>query len=177
MRRALLVVDMLRDFVEVGGALRVADAEKVLPAARRELDAARSRGDAVVFLCDAHEPDDPEFRRMGWPAHAVKGTPGAAVVEALGPRPSEEVVEKTTYSGFHGSRLDEVLRARGVDTVRLVGCVTNICVLYTAADAAMRGYDVEVVEDAVAGLAPADHDFALRQVREVLGGRVVGGEG
>lgn len=173
MRRALIVVDMLRDFVEPGGALRVRDTERVLPAVRRELDLAREANDVVIFLCDAHAPDDREFVRMGWPPHAVKGTSGAAVVDALTPGPAEEVVEKTTYSGFFGSRLEAVLEAAGVDTVRLVGCVTNICVLYTAADAAMRGYAVEVVRDAVAGLDPEDHAFALRQVETVLGGTIV----
>jgi nicotinamidase-related amidase len=164
---------MLRDFVDPEGALRVPDAARVLPAVRRELNASRRAGDPVVFLCDAHAPDDPEFVRMGWPPHAVRGTPGAAVVKDLTPRAGETVVEKTTYSGFHGSGLEGVLRRAAVDTVRLVGCVTNICVLYTAADAAMRGFAVEVVEDAVAGLDPGDHSFALRQVETVLGGTVI----
>jgi nicotinamidase-related amidase len=174
MRRALLVIDMLEDFVAEGGALRVPDAAAVLPRIVEEVADARRRGEPVVYVCDAHTPGDPEFSRMGWPPHAVRGTPGARVVPSLAPGPYDPVVEKTTYSGFHGSRLDAVLRERLVDTLRLTGCVTNICVLYTAADAAMRGYAVEVVEDAVAGLDPRDHEWALRQVQEVLGGRIVG---
>ena len=148
------------------------DTEKILPRVAEEIAEARHRGEPVVYLCDAHAPDDPEFRRMGWPPHAVRGTPGAQIVPALRPDPDDAVVEKTTYSGFHASRLEQVLRERGVDTLRLTGCVTNICVLYTAAEAAMRGYDVEVVADAVAGLDPGGHAFALRQVERVLGGRL-----
>ncbi len=173
MARALLVVDMLNDFVAPEGSLRVPETEKVLPRIIEEVADARRRGEPVVYVCDAHEPDDREFARMGWPAHAVKGTWGARIVEALAPRPGDAVVEKTTYSGFYNSRLDSVLRERGVDTVRLTGCVTNICVLYTAADAAMRGYRIEVVEDGVAGLDPQDHAFALRQMETVLGARRV----
>ncbi len=173
MGRALLVIDMLNDFVDEKGSLRVPDTEAVLPRVVQEVADARARGEAVVYVCDAHQPDDPEFSRMGWPPHAVRGTWGARVVEALEPRPLDPVVEKTTYSGFHGSDLDRVLREREARTVRLVGCVTNICVLYTAADAAMRGYEVEVVRDAVAGLDPGDHAFALRQMERVLGARLV----
>lgn len=176
MGRALLVIDMLEDFVAEGGALRVPRAAAVLPRIVEEVDDARRRGEPVVYVCDAHAPDDPEFSRMGWPPHAVRGTLGARVVRPLAPGPDDPLVEKTTYSGFYGSRLDAVLRERGVDTVRLTGCVTNICVLYTAADAAMRGYRVEVVKDAVAGLDPQDHAWALRQVEQVLGGAVVGRE-
>lgn len=173
MGRVLLVIDMLEDFVAESGALRVPATAAVLPRIAEEVADARRRGEPVVYLCDAHDPEDPEFSRMGWPPHAVKGTPGARVVAALTPGPEDPVVEKTTYSGFHGSLLEEVLRERAVDTVRLTGCVTNICVLYTSADAAMRGYDVEVVEDAVAGLDPRDHEWALRQIEQVLGGKVV----
>ena len=173
MKRALLIIDMLNDFVDPKGSLRVPDAEGVVPFISRELAAARAAGGLAVFLCDAHAEDDPEFRRMGWPAHAVRGTWGAQVVPALAPGPGEAVAEKSTYSGFYGTRLAEVLEGARIDTVRLCGCVTNICVLYTAADAAMRGYDVEVVADAVAGLAAEDHQFALRQMKEVLGARLV----
>ncbi len=176
MGRALLVIDMLNDFVHGDGALRVPEAERVLPRIAEEVEDARRRGDPVVYVCDAHAPDDREFSRMGWPPHAVRGTWGARVVEPLKPAPYDRVVEKTTYSGFFRSRLDDVLRELGADTVRLTGCVTNICVLYTAADAAMRGYDIEVVEDAVAGLDPDDHAFALRQMERVLGARRVGRE-
>jgi nicotinamidase/pyrazinamidase len=173
MKRALLVIDMLEDFVELGGRLRVPDAGNIVPAIQRELGASRARGDGVVFVCDSHGESDPEFSRMGWPPHAVKGTPGARVVEALAPVAGELLLEKTTYSGFYHTRLEEVLRANGIDTLRLTGCVTNICVLYTAADAAMRGYVVEIVRDAVAGLDPGDHTFALRQMEQVLGCRLV----
>jgi nicotinamidase-related amidase len=175
MRRALLVIDMLVDFVEPEGRLQVPEAAGILPAVSRELARARASGELVVYVCDAHAPDDPEFSRMGWPPHAVKGTAGAGVVEALLPLAGDVVVEKATYSAFHGSDLERVLQERAIDALRLTGCVTNICVLYTAADAAMRGFDVEVVEDAVAGLDSADHAFALRQMKQVLGCRILRG--
>lgn len=176
MGRALLVIDMLKDFVDPQGSLRVLDNERILPRVVEEVDDARRRGDPIVYVCDAHTPDDPEFSRMGWPPHAVRGTEGARVVRAIAPGPRDPIVEKRSYSGFHESQLADVLNERGIDTVRLTGCVTNICVLYTAADAAMRGYDVEVVEDAVAGLDPDDHAFALRQMKNVLGATLVGRE-
>jgi nicotinamidase-related amidase len=110
---------------------------------------------------------------MGWPPHAVAGTPGAAVVAAISPEPGDVVVEKKTYSGFHRTSLQSVLRRYGVREVSLSGCVTSICILYTAADAAMRGYDVTVDETLVAGLDPKTHAFALDQMEKVLGVRVI----
>lgn len=171
--KALLVIDMLEDFVRPGAPLEVPWTRRILPALRRRIDAARKRGELVVYLCDSHRKNDPEFSRMGWPPHAVSGTPGAAVVGEISPQPGDVVVEKRSYSGFYRSGLSSVLRRRGVRTLSLSGCVTNICVLYTAADAAMRGFDVTVEERFVAGLDSSSHMFALDQMETVLGVRVI----
>jgi len=170
---ALLVVDMLNDFVLPGAPLEVPGTRNIVPALRRRIARARRSGVLVVYLCDTHKKRDAEFARMGWPPHAVQGTPGAAVVSAISPAPGDVLVEKKTYSGFHRTNLDAVLRRNGVRRLTLSGCVTNICILYTAADAAMRGYDVAVDERLVAGLSRKSHDFALDEMERVLGARVI----
>ncbi len=81
--------------------------------------------------------------------------------------------KKKTYSGFHRTHLPSALRRLGIRSLSLSGCVTNICILYTAADAAMRGYDVTVEESVVAGLDDKSHRFALEQMEKVLGVRVI----
>jgi nicotinamidase-related amidase len=171
--RALLVIDMLEDFVRAGAPLEVPETRKILPAVRRRIARARKEGELVVYVCDSHGKNDPEFARMGWPPHAVAGTPGAAVAATISPEPGDAVVDKKTYSGFHRTALQSVLRRRGIRKLSLSGCVTNICVLYTAADAAMRGYDVTVDDTLVAGLDPKTHAFALDQMEKVLGVRVI----
>ena len=170
--RSLLVIDMLEDFVRPGAPLEVPETRRILPALRRRVARARKEGELVVYLCDSHRKNDPEFARMGWPPHAVAGTTGAAVVAAVSPEPGDVVLNKKTYSGFHGTGLQSVLRRRGIRKLSLSGCVTSICILYTAADAAMRGYDVTVDEALVAGLDRKTHTFALNQMEKVLGVRV-----
>ncbi len=175
-KEALLVIDMLNDFVLPGAPLEVPETRKVLRAVRREIDRAHAEGRSVLYVCDSHEPDDKEFRKFGWPAHAVKGTKGAEVVEELKPSLKDMVIPKNTYSGFYGTNLEDTLKQLGVDSLRLTGCVTHICVLFTAADAVLRDYDVTVVEDGVAGLAKEDHDAALRIMKNVMGVEIVKGE-
>ena len=173
-RQALLIVDRLNDFVRPGAPLEVAQARIILPALQQRLHRARGARIPVVFVCDRHLPDDPEFSRMGWPPHAVTDTAGAAVVAELYPLPDESVVCKTAYSGFFGSGLDALLERLEVSSLVLTGCVTNICILYTAADAVMRGYEVVVPQDCVAAIDPQAHAFALAQMREVLGVTLIG---
>lgn len=165
-RSALIVIDMLNDFIAPGAPLEVPAGRGIIPAIKKRLEEARREGTPVVFVCDAHAPDDAEFGV--WPPHAVAGTPGAEVVEELSPLPGERIVSKTTYSGFHSTELEEVLRELKVGHLVITGVVTNICILYTAADALMRGYRVTVPPDCVAGLNEEDHAFALRQIEEVL---------
>ena len=171
--RALLVVDMLEDFVRPGAPLEVPRTRDILPAVRRRIARARRAGEAVVYVCDAHRTNDPEFSRMRWPPHAVAGTKGAAVVGEISPEPGDVVVEKRTYAGFYRTSLQAVLRRRGVRAVDLAGCVTNICILFIASEAALRGYDVTVDESLVAGLDDATHGFALDQMEKVFGVRVI----
>lgn len=170
---ALLVIDMLEDFVRPGAPLEVPDNRKILAAVRRRIARARKTGELVVYVCDAHRKNDPEFSRMGWPPHAVAGSPGAAVVERISPEPGDVVVEKKSYSGFHRTTLSSVLRRHGVGRLALSGCVTNICILYIAYEAVVRGYDVTVDERLVAGLDRKSHSFALDQMEKILGVRVI----
>jgi nicotinamidase/pyrazinamidase len=172
-REALLVIDMLNDFVLPGASLEVPGTRDIVRNIRREIDAAHAEDRPVLFLCDAHAPDDKEFSKFGWPAHAVRGSRGAEVIAELRPEENDIVIPKDTYSGFFGTDLERTLKQLGVDGLRLTGCVTNICVLFTASDAVLRDYSVTVVADGVAGIAKEDHDAALRIMKNALGVRIV----
>ncbi|HDI46043.1 MAG TPA: cysteine hydrolase [Candidatus Omnitrophica bacterium] len=166
MRQALLVIDMLNDFVREEAPLEVSKSREIIPNIKREIDKARQNEIPVIYLCDAHKPDDPEFKI--WPPHCVEGTEGADVIEELKPDKDDFIVKKVSYSGFYNTKLEELLKSLGVQKLLLTGIVTNICVLYTGVDALMRGFEVEVIEDCVAGLNEDDHKFALRQLKEIL---------
>ena len=173
MKEALLVLDMLNDFVREGAPLEVPDTRKIIPVVKKEIEKARAAGAPVIYVCDAHATDDKEFSKFGWPAHAVKGTRGAGVVDELKPENQDIIIPKTAYSSFFGTSLDETLKRLGVDSLRLTGTVTHICVLFTASDAVLRDYKVTVVEDGVAGISKDDHDAALRIMKNVLGVEIV----
>jgi nicotinamidase-related amidase len=169
---ALLVIDMLVDFMDEAGALYCGRAARaIIPEVKAQVETARRRGSPVLFVADRHLPGDPEFAMF--PPHCVAGTPGAEVVGELRPRPEERVIPKRRFSAFFGTDLDLSLRELGVDHLVLVGVCTNICVLYTAADARMRHYRVTVPAGAVASFDEGAHDWALKQLAAVLGVEVV----
>ena len=165
MKEALLVIDMLNDFCNEGAPLFVPATRGVIPNIAREIKRARGAGARVIYICDAHAPDDIEFRN--WPPHAVGGTAGSDVVDELRPLPGDTVLEKTTLMPFYRTGLDDELRKAGAELVTITGCVTNICVMLAAHEAVVRGYRVRVPRDCVAGLDPGMHEFALRQMEDV----------
>ncbi|MCK5255169.1 MAG: isochorismatase family protein, partial [Deltaproteobacteria bacterium] len=73
-RTAILVIDMLNDFVDKDGALYVQGAEKLIPNIQKLI----KHFDNVIFVCDEHDQDDIEFKT--WPVHAVFGTNGAKLI-------------------------------------------------------------------------------------------------
>ena len=166
-KTALLIVDMLNDFVRENGALPVAGAKGLLPAIRTAQEAARAAGAPVIYLGDAHRPDDPEFK--SWPPHCVKGSEGAQVTSELAPETGDVVIPKRRFSGFFGTDLDLHLRERGIRKVVICGVLTDICVYHTAADSRQNDYQVAILEDGVAAATEEEHKFALKQMERLFG--------
>jgi nicotinamidase-related amidase len=165
--RALLVIDMLRDFIEPDGKLSCGPAgEAIVPFVKALLDEFRSKGEPVLFIADSHLLVDKEFDMF--PPHCLQGSPGGEMIPELAPREGERIIYKRRYSAFFGTDLDLTLRELGATELVLAGVCTNICVLYTAADARMRGYHVIVFPEAVASFDGKAHAFALEQMKDVL---------
>lgn len=172
-RAALLIIDMLNDFVLEEAPLEVPATREIISNIKIEIEKARRDDIPVIYICDSHEEKDPEFERMDWPPHAIAGSKGAEVIEELRPLPEDKLITKKSYSGFFKTSLEEVLKEVGISELLVTGCVTNICVLYTVADAVQRGYRVKVLKNCIAGLNTQDHQFGLKQMREVLGAAII----
>lgn len=172
-RKAILVIDMLEDFIKEEAPLEVPDARKIIPFLQKELKKARKQNIQVIYICDAHKRNDVEFKKYGWLPHCIKGTEGANIIEELKPETSDIIIEKKTYSGFYKTKLNKILKENKIKNLYLTGCVTHICVLFTASDAVLRGYDVYVLENGVAGLSEEDHKAGLRIMENVLGAKII----
>lgn len=163
---ALLIIDMLNDFIKEDGTLVVPGAERIIPRVREVLDEARRAAVPIIFVADAHLPDDSEFEV--WPSHALKDEWGGEVIEELAPAKGEFLIMKRRYSSFFGTDLDLLLRERGLCHLYLAGVLTNICIYATALDAGMRGYGVSVFRDGVASLSEETDRFIFSQLTDVL---------
>jgi len=176
MARAWLVVDMTVDFVADDGALTCGQpAQAAVAPLLVLLQAAREQGELIVFACDAHTPDDPEFAL--WPSHCVIGTPGASLYGDLRlfyeQYESERVryLPKTRYDAFFDTPLAEWLEAADIDEVVVAGVCTSICCYATASGAYYRRLQVHFDAATMADLTPDAHAFAVQQMQSVLKAR------
>ena len=163
MRTALIVVDMLNDFVE--GRLANPAAKTIIGPIASLAERARAEKEwVVVYANDAHLLSDVELRVF--PPHALAGTPGAAVVPELAPKADDLVVGKRFYSAFTETDLAAVLADHEVGRLVLVGQHTDCCIRHTSYDAFRAGYELAVCPDATTVYQPgSDEPIAARQER------------
>jgi nicotinamidase/pyrazinamidase len=181
---ALLIVDAQVDFCP-GGALPVPDGDAVIPALNDAIEHARASGWPVYASRDWHPPDSRHFGAFGgrWPVHCVAESPGASFPARLRLPADAVIVSKGQsraddgYSAFEGTTrtgeplLDD-LRRRGIARLYVGGLATDYCVRASVLDACKAGFEVTVLEDAVAGLEPGTTRQALEDMR-TAGARVM----
>ena len=166
--RALIIVDMLNDFVD--GKLGNPKAQAIIEPLQRLLQHAREEGWVVVFSNDAHLPGDHELGV--WGEHAMAGTPGAQVIPQLAPHEGEIVSPKQVYGAFDFTGLDEQLKERGVDEVVIAGQHTHICVRHSSYGAQIRGYTITIPRDAVRGFEGIDEEEELAYLEMAYGAKL-----
>lgn len=172
-RRALLVVDVQRDFCP-GGVLAINDGNKVVPKLNKVIGAFYRASLPIFFTRDWHPPNHVSFKAQGgtWPPHCVKGTPGADFHPRLKVPSGAFIVNKGTetsseaYSAFQGTDLKKRLKELGVGEIILGGLATDYCVKESTLDALAAGLKVEILKDCIKGvdLYALDSELAIQEV-------------
>lgn len=165
---ALLVIDMIKDFVT--GTLENERAKKIVPEIKQLIDSAHESDKPVIYISDSHSQDDSQFSL--WGTHAVAGSEGSQVVSELEPEKEDYTLKKTKYSAFYNTELNSLLKDLNVNEVVLTGVLTHICIQHTAADAFFRGYDIAVPRECVEDLSAEENASALDFIEENYGAEI-----
>jgi nicotinamidase-related amidase len=160
-------VDVINHMDFPGSRALVAQA---VPMARRlaKLKArAKAAGIPCIYCNDNFGQWRSDFRTLV--AHSMGAdVPGREVATLLQPDEDDYFVLKPRHSAFFATPLELLLRDLGATTLMIAGIASNICVLFSANDAYIRGYDVVVVSDCVAANTREQTRAALAQMRDVL---------
>ncbi len=175
--KALLIVDIQNDFCP-GGALEVENGNRIIPV----INKLSEQFDAVIQTQDWHPVDHSSFaashdgkqpydtiekdygQQVLWPDHCVQGSSGAAFHPDLDTVNTQLIIRKgfreeiDSYSAFYENDhktvtgLTGYLKNRSINTLYVCGLATDFCVKWSVLDGLNEGFDVLVIEDAVAGI-------------------------
>jgi nicotinamidase/pyrazinamidase len=177
-KSALLIVDLQNDFCP-GGALPVSEGDRVVEPLNRAAELFFAAKRPILASRDWHPEVTSHFRDFGgvWPPHCVQGARGAQFHPQLKLPQDYLLISKgfeadsDSYSAFDGSLADgrslqEVLTALGVEKIFVGGLATDYCVKESALAAIRAGFEVVVLEDAIAGVDVTPGD-SLRAIDEM----------
>ena len=185
---ALVVVDMLYDFID--GSLACQNADNAVKETLKFIDS-QTKGQGgedheildtfpILFIRDHHPADHSSFKEQGgiWPVHCVAGTHGGDIHKDLLPYVREELTfdkgcdrETEQYSGFEGvnnagQSLGEILELLDTTDVYVCGIATEYCVRNTCEDLMKAGFKVRLLSGCIAYVDHEGHKKALQEMAE-----------
>ena len=186
MSRALLIVDVQKDFCE-GGSLACAGGAAVAKRITQYLKMHRSDYDFVFASRDWHDAGNNNgghFANPGeapdwvnsWPVHCVAGSDGAEYHSALDTTLIDFHIHKgqgkPAYSAFEGTTpqgqpIAAKLSELNIDSLDVCGIATDYCVLASALDGHKTGYQVRVLRDLITGVAEDSSAAALNKLSAI----------
>lgn len=173
---ALVLVDMQNDFCHPEGHFArygkdVSSVQAVIPIVSGFVAEAQRIGMPVFFIRQETLPDG-RSDSAAWlrfkgrdgkaPNYTIPDSWGWQFVDGVAPGPNDFVVPKFRPDGFHQTNLDILLRANGIETVVILGVITEGCVESTVRSASYHDYYVVVPTNAVASPNKANHEGSMR---------------
>lgn len=169
---AIITLDFINDIAHVDGKLGYSAVRIAAHHSIEHTNAitlwARQHNFPVIHIRLGFSPDyrecspvSPLFQAIRQSGAAVLDTWGCEFHEVLHVEPVDAIVVKHRVSGFYGTALDLMLRARGVTDVVLAGTATNMAIEATARDAHDRDYRVTIIPEACEAASQEVHDAAL----------------
>ncbi|VAX23290.1 hypothetical protein MNBD_IGNAVI01-484 [hydrothermal vent metagenome] len=148
MKSALLVIDMINDYLHPDGLLYCERCREIIPALVKAITFARENTIQVVYV-NTNLENKNDLLAKRWGLHAVKGSFGAQVIDELRPDAGDLIIPKKSYNAFFNTSLDTELEQQGIKNITISGIHTHVCVLLTAVGGFELGYNVTVLEDCI----------------------------
>lgn len=191
-KEAVIVVDYQNDFGDKNGSLYVSWGELLAPRINEIMKETKARWGIIITSQDWHPSDHISFAssfglpafsikdsEVKWPDHCVADTWWADFVKGFDTNLVDRKVLKGTskdmdsYSSFGGKEektlftLDKILKQYQIKLLKIVGLATEYCDKATVIDALKLGYEVEIIQSAIAAVNVNSKDWenALEEMR------------
>lgn len=172
MNRALLIIDMQKDFVYLNRVATLENSYGIIPNIKNILDYFRQRNETVIHVVREYRKDGSDVEQfrlsefMKEP-YCVKGTEGAEIVDELKPTEDETVLVKNRFSAFMQTELDMILRRRNITDLVIVGHQYPNCIRATAFDAVSLDYGVSIVYECTSAVSKEIADANIADMKKI----------
>lgn len=167
MKKALLIIDMINTLDFAGSEKLLRNAIPVAKNIQRLKKKFTKDKLPVIYVNDNFGKWKSSWEEVYALCESVESK-GAKISRMLKPDKNDFFILKPKHSGFFSTNLDTLLEDLKVDQLVITGIAGNICVLFTANDAYMRGYDIHVPRNCLASNTKKDNDYALGQLKDVF---------
>lgn len=185
-KKALIVIDMQRDFLEASGYADSAglDFERlrlIISNVIKLISLARDNGIMIIFTREGHRENILDCsrskfvrsKRSGAPIgtrtslglHLIRGSYGHDLIDEIKPRDNEITVDKVAYSAFYQTDLNHILSNNGISNLLLCGVTTEVCVHSTLRSAIDIGYSCCTISDACEAGTEYMHKAAIEMIK------------
>ena len=164
----MLIIDMINSMAFEGAELIKSSANATVNVILRLREEADRLKAPVIYVNDNYGYWHSDKSKL-ISAFSEEGCPGATMVRRMAPREDDYFVIKPQVSAFYATNLPVLLPKLGVNRLILTGIAADICVLFTAADAHMRAYDLWIPGDAVASEEDQRKAWALDIMQKSMG--------
>jgi nicotinamidase-related amidase len=161
-KTAVVIADMLNTYDHDDAESLAESVKEQLPSIVELRDRASEAGALVIYVNDNHDAWEAGRQEL---VEKALGGEHPELVEPIAPRDPVPFIPKGRHSAFYQTALDHLLRSGEVERLVLSGQVTEQCILYSALDAYIRGYEMVVPPDAVAHIEPDLAQAALRMMK------------
>ncbi|MBO9550448.1 isochorismatase family cysteine hydrolase [Pseudomonas sp.] len=159
---AILVIDLQQE-----DSFPLPRLDTVIDNAAALIDGARSRNLPLFYTRHVNDAQGRDLAlgepvdAQGRPTTYRAGTPAIEIIDALAPQAGDVVIDKQRYSAFHGTRLAQTLKGRGIKRLVVIGVLTDVCVMSSLFDAYQHDFQLVLVADACTATTLAAHYSAL----------------
>ncbi|QGH32614.1 isochorismatase family protein [Gracilibacillus salitolerans] len=164
-KTAVLIIDLINDFTFHEGNLLLDNTRKLLPNIKKLKQYAKEHNFPIIYVNDHYDTWETDFKQI---AQACLSSKNEDIIEQGMPNKEDYFIMKPQMSGFFRTPLRSLLEQLEIEHLIIAGVAGNICVLFTANDAHMRGYTLHVPENCIASNTERHNQEAIKLMAEVF---------
>jgi nicotinamidase-related amidase len=162
---ALLIIDMINDFQFDHGQRLAEQTNEIAQHIIAVKSYFKRQQYPVIYINDHYGLWQANFENIAKHCRNEKSNP---IIDLIYPDEDDLFLIKPKHSAFFGTALNTLLYEKKIENLVLTGIAGNICVLFTANDAYMRGYQLHVPSNCIASTSEHDNTYALTMMKNVL---------